>query len=113
MSRNQPLIYLSSPYSNPDPAVREQRFAAICRHAAAMMRAGKLVFSPIAHTHPIAQHGELPTGFDYWREYNEAMLDCCEELHVLMLDGWRESVGVAAEIKLAELWGLKIVYCKP
>ena len=60
-----------------------------------------------------ALEGELPTGFDYWREYDEAMLDCCEELHVLMLDGWRESVGVQAEIKLAELWGLKIVYVEP
>ncbi|GIW55540.1 MAG: hypothetical protein KatS3mg082_1944 [Nitrospiraceae bacterium] len=34
------MIYLASPYSHPDPAVREERFHAACRAAAALLLAG-------------------------------------------------------------------------
>ena len=34
------MIYLASPYSDPDPAVREQRFEAACAVTAVMLRAG-------------------------------------------------------------------------
>ena len=51
------LIYLASPYSDPDPWVKENRFLAVCTKAAKMMSEGAYVFSPIAHTHPIAKYG--------------------------------------------------------
>ena len=104
------LVYLASPYSHPSPEVRHQRFEAACNHAARMMRDGLFVFSPIAHTHPIALHGGLPLGFDYWREYDERMLSACDELQVLMLAGWKESVGVNAEIAMATARGMAITY---
>ncbi|HHK42524.1 MAG TPA: DUF1937 family protein, partial [Planctomycetaceae bacterium] len=37
----------------PDPSVREFRFREACRAAAKLMRLGKAVFSPIAHSHCI------------------------------------------------------------
>lgn len=104
------LIYLASPYSHPDEAVRARRFWDVCDAAAKLMREGHQVFSPIAHSHPIALCGELPTDWEYWRDYDEAMLAASSELWVLMLDGWRDSVGIKAEVAIAERLGLPVHY---
>jgi len=34
------MIYLASPYSHPDPAVRAERYRAACRATAALLLAG-------------------------------------------------------------------------
>ncbi len=98
------MIYLASPYSHPDTAVREQRFRAACHAAVALLHAGRVVFSPIAHSHPLAQHG-LPGNWHFWERYDRAFLERCDEVMVLMLDGWQESVGVQAEIRIARELG--------
>ena len=94
------MIYLASPYSDPDPEVKEARFEAVCREAAILMQRGILVFSPIAHSHPITKHG-TPSDWHYWKEFDRHIIGGCRGLWVLTLDGWRESVGVRAEIGLA------------
>jgi len=98
------MIYLASPYSHPDAAVRQQRFESACRAAAELIRRGHVVFSPIAHSHGIAQHG-LPVDWDFWEAQDRRLLAACDELWVLTLDGWRESRGVQAEIAIARAAG--------
>ena len=58
------------------------------------------MFSPIVHSHPLVAFS-LPTGWDFWERIDRAYLARCDELVVLMLDGWQESTGVRAEIALA------------
>ena len=106
------MIYLASAYSHPDPAVREQRFRDACRAAARLMRAGHVVFSPIAHGHPIALHG-LPTDWMFWEPFDRHHLERCDEVIVLTLDGWRESAGVQAEIRIATELGKPVRYLAP
>jgi hypothetical protein len=103
------LVYLASPYSHDDPAVMEKRFDQVCRHAAHLTRTGWVVYSPIAHTHPIAQHG-LPTGWDFWEKYDREFLDRCSGMVVLRLDGWLASVGVRAEEGIMRAAGKQIEY---
>lgn len=103
------VIYLAAPYSDPDPAVREQRFVAVSRVAAELVRAGQHVFSPISHSHPIAVHG-IRGDWSFWAPFDRRLLAICDEVVVLMLDGWRESVGVQAEIELAIEMDLPIRY---
>lgn len=98
------MIYLASPYSHPDAAVRQQRFESACRAAAELIRRGHVVFSPIAHSHSIAQHG-LPVDWRFWEAQDRRLLAACDELWVLTLDGWRESRGVQAEIAIARAAG--------
>ena len=69
-----------------------------------------LVFSPISHTHPIAAAGNLPVGWEFWKQYDLTFIEWCDELYVLMADGWRESTGVTAEIKLAKELGKPVRY---
>lgn len=106
------MIYLASPYTHADPAVREERFQAVCRAAAELMRRGECVLSPIAHSHPIAAHG-LPTTWEFWERLDREHLKRCDELVVLMLDGWKESRGVQAEIRIARELGKPVRFLDP
>ncbi len=104
------MIYLASPYSHPNRNVQRNRFDAICRVAGEMMRHGDVVFSPIAHSHPIAVLCELPTSWDYWEKVDREYIGRCDEVYVCMMDGWRESKGVAAEIAIAKELGKPVFY---
>ena len=99
-------VYLASPYSHPNPLVREARYR-IARDAVAHLLIRKIwVYSPIVHCHDLTKEYSLPFDATHWREYNEAMLREADELVVLNIPGWRESVGVAAEIAFAKSLGL-------
>lgn len=105
-------MYLASPYSHPHPAVREQRFRAACRATAALFRAGEVAFSPIVHSHPLVEFG-LPTAWAFWDRIDRAYLERCDEVVVLMLDGWEESVGVRAEVGIARAAGKPVRFLTP
>ena len=107
------LVYLATPYSHPNPDVREERFRAVNKAAADLMRSGLHIYSPISHTHPIAMAGDLPLGWDYWQAYDRAILSACCKLIVLKLDGWKDSKGVAGEIAIAHELGLDVEYHSP
>ena len=77
-----------------------------------MLRCGIPVFSPVAHTHPIAAYG-LPLEWASWEKYDRIFLEMCSEVWVLMLDGWRESKGVQAEIGIAEEMGKRAMLVEP
>lgn len=106
------MTYLASAYSHPDAAVRTTRYRAACWAAATMMRAGLLVFSPIAHSHPLTEYG-LPGGWEFWRAFDERMINSCDEVRVLMLDGWQESRGISEEVKIAHRLGKPVWYVMP
>ena len=105
------MIYLASPYTHPDPAVRQARFEAACRQAAEMMRCGIPVFSPIAHSHPVALHGGLDAlDLEFWERQDLHFVEACSEIWVLQLDGWQESTGLQAEIEMALSLGKPVMY---
>ena len=106
------MIYVASPYSHPDGAVRAARYVEACRHTANLARAGRLVYSPIVHSHPLAELG-LPGDWAFWADHNRAMLGACRELVVLALPGWQESRGVAAEVAIATQLGLPVRFETP
>lgn len=95
----RPITYLATPYSHPDPAVREARYVAVTRQAARMIAEGLIVFSPITMSHPIeVLSGAEPAPSDVWVDFDEPFMDACAEAVVLMLPGWEQSRGVAREI---------------
>lgn len=106
------MIYLASPYTHSDPSVREARFDAACQATVGLVRSGHVVFSPIVHGHPLVRF-DLPIEWDYWERFDREYLRRCNEVAVLMIDGWRESRGVQAEIDLAIDMDLPIRYLPP
>lgn len=93
--------YLASPYSDPDPFVREARYLAAAKCVSILLSAGKWVYSPIVHCHELAKIAALPGEFEFWRTYNMEMLERAHALKVLTIPGWEESKGVQAEITVA------------
>jgi hypothetical protein len=96
------MIYLATPYSHPDPLIREERFRLASITAGYLMQQGLIVFSPIAHTHPIASLCSLPLGWEYWHKFDIEFITLCEKLIVVKMIGWEESHGIREEIKIAE-----------
>ena len=105
------MIYLAAPYTSDDPTVRQQRFEANCQAAAELIHRGKIVFSPIAMTHNLCRYG-LPLNWEFWQQIDRRFLDLCDEVVVLMLDGWQQSVGVQAEIAIARELGKPVTYLR-
>ena len=90
------MIYLASPYTHADPAVRRHRFNAACRAAAVMLKKGLMVYSPIVHSTPIAACGLDDMDHDFWMHVDRPYLEWCNMVMVLMLAGWCESRGINA-----------------
>ncbi len=103
------MIYLASPYSHPDAAVRERRYRLACAAVAALARAGRSAFSPVVHSHPLVALG-LPTDWAFWRHLDRAFLARCDEVVVLTLEGWEQSVGVREEVRIAGELGKPVRY---
>ena len=105
-------VYLATPYTHDDPKVRHKRFLEINKIAAQLMNQGFIVYSPISASHQISVDHELPFTFDYWEASCEAFIDWCDYLYVYENDGWKESVGVKAEIAYAQKIGKEIRFIK-
>lgn len=113
------MIYLASPYSAKKPDgtddidLMEQRFDAVCRKAGELMLNGNVVYSPIAHCHPIAVRVDLPRDWSFWGKLDRDMLSWASRFIVLKLDGWEQSIGVRAETEIAKSMGLLVEYAEP
>jgi hypothetical protein len=107
------LIYLATPYSDEDRAVRVARFAAVNRCAARLMGEGLSIYSPISHGHPITEAGQLPFYARFWQQQSALILASCSAVIVYCQDGWKTSVGVQAELALARELGLPILFLDP
>lgn len=104
-------IYLASPYSNPDQAVREYRHRSVLQFTIAQLKCGRTIFSPIVNGVALTESGSRLWSFAHWQEYDLSFLQSwATELWVLCLDGWKDSVGVSTEIAEATLRGLPVKY---
>jgi hypothetical protein len=103
------MIYLLSPYSHDDSAVREHRYHEACRAVVHLLRHGFMVFSPVVHSHPLVAFG-LPSDWTFWERADREHLTRCDEVLVLTLDGWEQSIGLAAEIEIAKELGKPFRY---
>lgn len=90
--------YLGSPYTR-YAGGRRAAFLRASEVAADLMCRGVVVFSPIAHSHPIAVHGALDEiDLDFWLEQDQPLIDAAAGMIVAMMPGWRDSKGTAYEI---------------
>ena len=96
------MIYLASPYSHSSAAVRDRRYKQALAATQILTGRGHVVISPIVHSHHVCMADpSLDTTYEQWRDLDETLIVASAEVWVLMLDGWRESVGIQAELELA------------
>lgn len=111
------MVYLACPYTAKDAQdeaeaeeIREARFRTVSAVAGMLMKQGVIVFSPITHSHIIANEQEMPTTWKFWREQDLEFLKRSQRLVVLTLPGWEESEGVTEEIKTAKQLDIEVEY---
>jgi hypothetical protein len=110
------LVYLASPYSHADKAVeakRHQDAVAAWRWLIANRKEWH-IFSPIALCHQLSLSEEgLPGDWKFWADFDGTMVRKCDEFWVLCIPGFRESVGVTAERKIAGEIGIPVRFMIP
>lgn len=103
------MIYIASPYSHPNPEIRQVRFEQVCVYVRQLMAKGVVCFSPIAYGHQFSLRG-APTDYKSWADFNDTILIACSEMHILMCYGWEASKGIQYEIRRANDLGLPITH---
>lgn len=104
----QGFTYLMSAYSHDDPGIRESRYRAALQCLAFYTANGQVLYSPIVHNHPVASNFVMPSGWDFWSKFDLPFLRASTAVFVLTNEGWRESVGIAAEIEIAKALNLPL-----
>lgn len=97
------FVYLASPYTPTGTETIEDRVNAAYKAAAQLMLEGYTVFSPVAHSHHIADHMDesLRLDHEFWMKQSLDLVSHCNKVIVLKLEGWERSRGIAAEVKKA------------
>ncbi len=102
--------YLGSPYSK-YPDGLHAAFVEACRASALLIAAGHKVYSPIAHTHPVAMYGEMdPLDHAIWLPADKPMMDAAGGLIVLKMKTWEDSYGLAHEVEAFEALGKPAIH---
>lgn len=105
------FIYVASPYEHADLSIKNQRFEDVTKYIGWLFQLEIVAYSPITHNHTVAQRTNLPHTWDFWKSIDFPFLESAHELHVLMLPGWKESIGVSAEIKHTSSTNFYRLYC--
>lgn len=104
------MIYLASPYTHPNEAIRIRRFILARDFVHSHLCENVILFSPIVYTHQLAMTHQMPVEAQFWKFFNEDILRKADSMWVLKIDGWDESVGVLHEIEFAAKIRLPIEY---
>lgn len=107
-------VYLASPYTHTSQQVMTQRFRLITKIAAKLFNQfGHAFYLPITQSHLMAKIGNIAPDWDVWKDVDLAWLGQCQELWVVMMQGWKQSKGVAAEIEYANANNIQIKFVTP
>jgi len=104
------IIYIAVPYSDKDKEVVEKRYKDTCNYVAKVVAEGNVAFSAIVYGHTLLKYHEMPNDWEFWENFCNSFLLKSDELHVYMLDGWENSVGLNREIELAKQYNIPITY---
>jgi len=104
------LVYVAAPYSDLDPAVIAGRMAVFDATIASLLTEGRnFPISPLMNHIIVGKHA-IPGNWEFWQHYSRRLLARCDELCIITLPGWEESVGVQGEIEFARSLSLPISY---
>lgn len=103
------LYYLASPYTHKDWRIKKQRADAVTKAAVDLLHHGVFCFAPISYNAPWEQY-DLPGDWSFWEKFDKAFVSRCDAILVLQLEGWKESVGVQAEIDFANENDIPVLY---
>lgn len=96
--RTYNLIYLATPYSKYRYGLAGA-FEEACKIVGKLIKEKVHVYSPIAHTHPVALHANLdPLDHNIWLPFDKVMMDAADLLLIATMEGWDNSKGILHEV---------------
>lgn len=104
------IIYFCSPYTHADKEVVESRYLKTATAIAKLISEGHVVISPIVYGHNLLKYHDMPSDWEFWKNFCRSFLEKCEEMIVYKLDGWDKSTGIAGEIEFAKSLGITVKY---
>ena len=105
-----PMIYLAAPLGHQDASVRIDRLGSVNRYCCHLIGQRVLVFSPLSLG---ASLDEGAISNSVWYALGLQMLARCDEMRILALDGWNESVGVGLELRYARQLSIPVSLVDP
>lgn len=108
----EPLIYLASPYSDPNSEVKTKRWRDIVEIATDIVRLNYHVFCPIAHSREVGLLLDTHS-FAYWENIDKHFIRLSTCVVVAKLDGWVTSPGVTEEMRYAQAMGKPVYLYEP
>lgn len=102
--------YLATPYSDDSESVMQQRYENALRVMSELLKLDFPIYCPVVHWHNVAVNHDMPRGYDFWYKLDRLFLSKASGMIVITTDGWKESVGVTDEIKIAKEFKLPIMY---
>ena len=105
--------YLGSPYSK-YPGGMEEAARKISEIGGALIRLGIPIFSPIAHTHPIAMAAGMdPLDHKIWLPADAPLMARAHGMILAQMATWRESYGLGVEQDVFKSSDRPVVFLDP
>jgi len=98
------MIYLAIPYTGQE----ELSYHVATHITAELSKRGEVVFSPITHSHPFTKITDLPGDWAFWGKIDREFIERSDQMWIVCMDGWKESVGVGHEQRIAKAAGIPI-----
>lgn len=105
------VYYVASPYSHPDPAIREERYKLAVKAAKTLTRLGYSAFVPIAYDGlwDLDPTFTVDHSWSFWEKIDLPILDRCSALILFEIPGWEKSQGVAGELEHCDKMGIPVM----
>lgn len=100
------LYYFAHPYSVKDVngknihSAEEANFNLCCMRALELLKRGYMIYSPIAHTHPIHIRDSdflRINEYNLWMELDDLVIEKCKFKGLILAPGWELSLGCKHE----------------
>jgi nucleoside 2-deoxyribosyltransferase len=104
-----PLIYISGPFSHPDPVHgTQENILKASRVTLECCRAGWATFCPHKNTAGFQHVQDVP--YQFWMDMDLEILSRCDA--VLLIEGWANSPGASREFKFAQAHGIPFFFAR-
>lgn len=110
---NKPLkkIFIGTPYGK-DKDIQDVVHGLTMRVCVMLAREGYVPMCPIQICHPLVRLDKEAMTFpdEHWVDICNRYMDGCDEMYVLMLNGWQDSPGLKKEVEYAQSIGIPVYY---
>lgn len=104
------MIYLASPYTHENPEIVKQRVNIAGQVSAKLLELGIHSISPVVYGQALIEHGQMTdSSWDYWGKFCGDIMDICDQMYILDIDGWNDSKGIIGETDYMKILGKPVL----